>query len=145
MTFQHYSVLLNETIEQLDIKENGIYVDGTLGGGGHANAVLQRLGDGGRLIGIDQDADAIAAATQRLQPFQDKVTIIRSNYCEMPQRLREIGITQVDGIMLDLGVSSYQLDEPMRGFTYKEENAPLDMRMDQRQSMTAKDILAEYS
>ena len=120
-------------------------MDGTLGGAGHSYEICSRLSDKGRLIGIDQDADAIAAATERLKPFEDKVTIIRSNYCEMPQRLREIGIEQVDGIMLDLGVSSYQLDEPMRGFTYKEENAPLDMRMDQRQSMTAKDILAEYS
>ena len=104
MTFQHYSVLLNETIEQLDIKENGIYVDGTLGGGGHANAVLQRLGDGGRLIGIDQDAAAIQAAGERLAPFGDKVTVVRSNYSAMPQVLEDLGIHGVDGIVLDLGV-----------------------------------------
>ena len=145
MEFSHISVLLEETVGNLITDPDGIYVDGTLGGAGHSYELCSRLSDKGRLIGIDQDADAIAAATERLKPFEDKVTIIRSNYCEMPQRLREIGIEQVDGIMLDLGVSSYQLDEPMRGFTYKEENAPLDMRMDQRQSMTAKDILAEYS
>ena len=145
MIFKHKSVLLEETIDSLNIKPDGIYVDGTLGGGGHASEVCRRLGEHGRLIGIDQDADAIAAATKRLEPFKDKVTIIRSNYCEMPARLREIGIQNVDGIMLDLGVSSYQLDEPARGFTYKDEHAPLDMRMDQRQAMTAKDILAEYS
>lgn len=145
MDFSHVSVLLEETVGNLITDPNGIYVDGTLGGAGHSYEICSRLSEQGRLIGIDQDADAIAAATKRLEPFKDKVTIIRSNYCEMPARLREIGIQNVDGIMLDLGVSSYQLDEPARGFTYKDEYAPLDMRMDQRQAMTAKDILAEYS
>lgn len=144
MTFQHYSVLLNETIEQLDIKENGIYVDGTLGGGGHANAVLQRLGDGGRLIGIDQDAAAIQAAGERLSPFGDKVTVVRSNYSAMPQVLEDLGIHGVDGIVLDLGVSSYQLDTVERGFTYREDTV-LDMRMDQRQTKTARDIVNDYT
>ena len=144
MTFQHYSVLLNETIEQLDIKENGIYVDGTLGGGGHANAVLQRLGDGGRLIGIDQDAAAIHAAGERLAPFGDKVTVVRSNYSAMPQVLEDLGIHGVDGIVLDLGVSSYQLDTVERGFTYREDTV-LDMRMDQRQTKTARDIVNDYT
>ena len=144
MTFQHYSVLLNETIEQLDIKENGIYVDGTLGGGGHANAVLQRLGDGGRLIGIDQDAAAIQAAGERLAPFGDKVTVVRSNYSAMPQVLEDLGVHGVDGIVLDLGVSSYQLDTVERGFTYREDTV-LDMRMDQRQTKTARDIVNDYT
>ena len=144
MTFQHYSVLLNETIEQLDIKENGIYVDGTLGGGGHASAVLQRLGDGGRLIGIDQDAAAIEAAGERLAPFGDKVTIVRSNYSAMPKVLADLGIHGVDGIVLDLGVSSYQLDTVERGFTYREDTV-LDMRMDQRQTKTARDIVNGYT
>lgn len=144
MTFQHYSVLLNETIEQLDIKENGIYVDGTLGGGGHASAVLQRLGDGGRLIGIDQDAAAIQAAGERLAPFGDKATIVRSNYSAMPQVLEDLGIHGVDGIVLDLGVSSYQLDTVERGFTYREDTV-LDMRMDQRQTKTARDIVNDYT
>ena len=144
MTFQHYSVLLNETIEQLDIKENGIYVDGTLGGCGHANVVLQRLGDGGRLIGIDQDAAAIQAAGERLAPFGDKVTVVRSNYSAMPQVLEDLGIHGVDGIVLDLGVSSYQLDTVERGFTYREDTV-LDMRMDQRQTKTARDIVNDYT
>ena len=144
MTFQHYSVLLNETIEQLDIKENGIYVDGTLGGGGHASAVLQRLGETGRLIGIDQDAAAIEAAGDRLAPFGDKVTIVRSNYSAMPQVLADLGIHGVDGIVLDLGVSSYQLDTVERGFTYREDTV-LDMRMDQRQTKTARDIVNDYT
>ena len=144
MTFQHYSVLLNETIEQLDIKENGIYVDGTLGGGGHANAVLKRLGDGGRLIGIDQDAAAIQAAGERLAPFGDKVTVVRSNYSAMPQVLEDLGIHGVDGIVLDPGVSSYQLDTVERGFTYREDTV-LDMRMDQRQTKTARDIVNDYT
>ncbi|MEG1803315.1 MAG: 16S rRNA (cytosine(1402)-N(4))-methyltransferase RsmH [Lachnospiraceae bacterium] len=145
MDFKHVSVLFEETIEELKIKADGIYVDGTLGGGGHAYGVCQRLSEQGRLIGIDQDEDAIGAATQRLEPFKDKVTIIRSNYREMRECLKELGIDKVDGITLDLGVSSYQLDTPERGFTYMEENAPLDMRMDNRQSQTAREIVNEYT
>lgn len=145
MEFNHYSVLLNETIENLDIKPDGIYVDGTLGGGGHAYQVASRLGANGRLIGIDQDKDAIAAAGARLAEFDDKVTIIRSNYSNMKEELHRIGIDKVDGIVLDLGVSSFQLDTPERGFTYREPDAPLDMRMDDRQSLTARDIVNDYS
>ncbi|HIT90956.1 MAG TPA: 16S rRNA (cytosine(1402)-N(4))-methyltransferase RsmH [Candidatus Merdenecus merdavium] len=145
MEFKHKSVLLDETIENLNINPNGIYVDGTLGGGGHAFEVCRRLSDEGRFVGIDQDEAAIAAASQRLAEFKDKVTIIRSNYCNMKEELNKIGITKVDGIVLDLGVSSYQLDEAARGFTYREDDAPLDMRMDQRQELTAKDIVNTYS
>ena len=145
MEFNHYSVLLNETIENLNIKPDGIYVDGTLGGGGHAYQVASRLSEKGRLIGIDQDADAIAAAGERLKEFGDKITIIRSNYANMKEELHRIGVEKVDGIVLDLGVSSFQLDTPDRGFTYRDENAPLDMRMDDRQSLTAKDIVNGYS
>ncbi len=144
MEFSHKSVLLNETIDALRIKPNGIYVDGTLGGGGHSYEICKRLSDKGRLIGIDQDAAAIEAATERLGEFKDRVTIIRSNYCEMKRQLNSIGVTAVDGIILDLGVSSYQLDTAERGFTYRED-VPLDMRMDQRQARTAKDIVNEYS
>lgn len=144
MEFSHVSVLLEETIEQLHIRPDGIYVDGTLGGGGHAWEVCRRLSDKGRFIGIDQDADAIEAAGKRLAEFGDKVTIIRSNYCNMRSELHKIGIEKVDGIVLDLGVSSYQLDSAERGFTYRED-VPLDMRMDQRQARTAKDIVNEYS
>ena len=145
MEFNHYSVLLNETIENLNIKPDGIYVDGTLGGGGHAYQVASRLSEKGRLIGIDQDADAIAAAGERLKEFGDMITIIRSNYANMKEELHRIGVEKVDGIVLDLGVSSFQLDTPERGFTYRDENAPLDMRMDDRQSLTAKDIVNGYS
>ncbi len=144
MEFAHVSVLLRETIEQLNIRPDGIYVDGTLGGGGHALEVCSRLSDKGRLIGIDQDADAIAAAGKRLQKFKDRVTIVRSNYCNMRRELQKLGIERVDGIVLDLGVSSYQLDSAGRGFTYRED-APLDMRMDQRQAGTARTIVNEYS
>lgn len=144
MEFSHKSVLLGETIEGLQIKPDGIYVDGTLGGGGHSYEICKRLSEKGRLIGIDQDAAAIEAATERLWEFKDKVTIIRSNYCEMKKQLNSIGVTSVDGIILDLGVSSYQLDTADRGFTYRED-APLDMRMDQRQTRTAKNIVNEYS
>uniref|UniRef100_UPI0040562561 16S rRNA (cytosine(1402)-N(4))-methyltransferase RsmH n=1 Tax=Agathobacter sp. TaxID=2021311 RepID=UPI0040562561 len=145
MEFNHYSVLLKETIEYLNIKPDGIYVDGTLGGGGHAYEVCKRLSPNGRFIGIDQDADAICAAGERLSDFKDIITIIRSNYCNMKQVIGELGIAKVDGIVLDLGVSSFQLDTPERGFTYRSEDAPLDMRMDDRQTLTAKDIVNEYS
>ena len=145
MEFKHYSVLLEETIEHLNIRPDGIYVDGTLGGAGHASEVAKRLSEKGRLIGIDQDADAIRAAGERLKPFGDKVTIIRSNYANMKEELYAIGIEHVDGIVLDLGVSSFQLDTPERGFTYRDADAPLDMRMDDRQSLTARDIVNDYS
>ena len=144
MEFKHKSVLLEETIENLNIKPDGIYVDGTLGGGGHSYHIAEQLSSNGRLIGIDQDADAIAAATKRLEPFSDRVTIVRNNYCNFEQVLKELSIDKVDGIVLDLGVSSYQLDTAERGFTYKTD-APLDMRMDQRQQLTAKDIVNTYS
>ena len=144
MEFNHKSVLLNETIENLNIKPDGIYVDGTLGGGGHSYEIAKRLSQNGRLIGIDQDEDAIRAAGERLAEFKDKVTIVRDNYCNMDKVLKSLGVRGADGILLDIGVSSYQLDEAERGFTYKQD-APLDMRMDKRQSMTARDIVNEYS
>ena len=144
MVFEHKSVLLEETIKGLNIKPDGIYVDGTLGGGGHAYEVCHRLNDKGRFIGIDQDAAAIEAAGARLSDFGEKVTIIRSNYCNMKSELQKIGIDKVDGIVLDLGVSSYQLDTAERGFSYRED-APLDMRMDTRQTLTARDIVNDYS
>lgn len=144
MEFQHKSVLLEETIEYLNIQPEGVYVDGTLGGAGHAGMVCSRLSGPGRFIGIDQDEAAIAVSRTRLEPYEDRVTILRDNYCNMKYRIRELGINGVDGIVLDLGVSSYQLDTVGRGFTYRE-CAPLDMRMDQRQNKTAKDIVNEYS
>ena len=143
MEFVHKSVLLKETIDGLKIKPDGIYVDGTLGGGGHASEVARRLSDKGSIIGIDQDAAAIEAAGIRLKDFGEKVTIVRSNYCDMKSQLGKLGIDKVDGIVLDLGVSSYQLDTAERGFSYRED-APLDMRMDRRQKMTARDIVNDY-
>lgn len=145
MEFVHKSVLLDECIEGLDIKPNGIYVDGTLGGAGHSYHICEKLSEGGRLIGIDQDEDAISAATKRLEKHKDKVTIVRDNYCNIKKVLNNLNIQKVDGILLDIGVSSYQLDTSERGFTYKEEDAPLDMRMDQRMTMTAEDIVNDYS
>ncbi len=144
MGFEHTSVLLQETIEQLKIRPDGTYVDGTLGGGGHSLEICKRLTTG-RLIGIDQDADAVAAAAERLNDYKEKVTIVRSNYSEMADVLKDLGILRVDGILLDLGVSSFQLDTPERGFTYRDADAPLDMRMDQRQTVTAGDIVNGYS
>ena len=144
MDFKHVSVLLNETIDGLNINPDGIYVDGTLGGGGHSYEICKRLSDKGRLIGIDQDGEALEAARERLKEFEDKITLVRSNYCEIDTILKDLGIEKVDGIVLDLGVSSYQLDNLERGFSYKSD-APLDMRMDQRQKMTARDIVNEYS
>lgn len=144
MEFIHKSVLLDESIEALQIKPDGIYVDGTLGGGGHSLEICKRLSEQGRLIGIDQDAAAIEAATRRLREYKDRVMIIRSNYCDMRRELGKLGISSVDGVILDLGVSSYQLDDADRGFTYRED-VPLDMRMDQRQPLTARDVVNEYS
>ena len=143
MEFKHKSVLLEETIEGLRVKPDGIYVDGTLGGAGHAREVCARLSAKGRFIGIDQDQDAIIAAGERLAGYGERVTIIRSNYCYMVDELKKLGIRQVDGILLDLGVSSYQLDNEERGFSYRTD-APLDMRMDQRQTRTAADIINGY-
>lgn len=145
MEFYHRSVLLDEVIEYLRIKSDGTYVDGTLGGGGHSYEIAARLASGGKLIGIDQDEDAIIAAKERLSGFSDFVTIVRSNYCNIEDVLAELGVSGADGILLDLGVSSFQLDAPERGFTYRQADAPLDMRMDNRQTLTAENIVNEYS
>lgn len=144
MTFEHKSVLLEETVDSLNVRPEGIYVDGTLGGGGHALEICRRLGEGGRLIGIDQDSDAVEAACARLRDYKDKVTVVKSNYEDIRSVLDGLGIQGVDGICLDLGVSSYQLDNPERGFTYRED-APLDMRMDREQELTAASVVNDYS
>ncbi len=144
MSFSHKSVLLEETIEGLCMKPDGIYVDGTLGGGGHALEVVKRLGESGHFYGIDQDEAAIAAASERLKEYSDKVTVIRDNYENAVSDLKSKGVTGVDGIVLDLGVSSYQLDTVERGFSYKYDTA-LDMRMDRRQALSAKEIVNDYS
>lgn len=144
MEFKHTSVLLKETIEHLQIKPEGIYVDGTMGGGGHSYHIASVLRGTGRLIGIDRDEDAIEASRSRLEPYGDRVTFIHDNYCNAMQALMHLGINRVDGILLDLGVSSFQLDNAGRGFSYKYD-APLDMRMDTRQQLTAEDILNRYT
>ena len=143
MEFSHQPVLLQETIENLKIKPEGIYVDGTIGGAGHAVEVCKRLSGSGRLIGIDQDADAIEAARNRLIQYKDRVTILRGNYCNLTEMLKQEGIQSVDGILLDLGVSSHQLDDAERGFTYRED-VPLDMRMDRRQALSAREVVNDY-
>ena len=145
MKFEHTSVLLEEVLDNLAIRPDGIYVDGTLGGGGHSYHILERLTEGGRLIGIDQDTDAIAAAGERLAQFGDAVTIVHDNYENIAGVLSDLSIRKVNGILLDLGVSSYQLDNPERGFTYRTDDAPLDMRMDQSSALTAKEIVNTYS
>ena len=150
MEFVHKSVLLEETVGGLMVRRGGIYVDGTLGGGGHSSEICRRLSGTGQLVGIDQDDEAIAAATARLTQVVSNLgsgttlSIVRDNYVNMPQVLNNLGIDKVDGIMLDLGVSSYQLDNAERGFTYRED-VPLDMRMDRRSDRTARDIVNEYS
>ena len=140
IAFNHVSVLLKETVDGLNLKPGAVIVDGTMGFGGHTQEVLKRMDGTGRVICIDQDADAIAAATKRLEPWSNQIKIVRSNYVDMPLVLDSLGVDQVDGIMLDLGVSSFQLDEASRGFTYRMEG-PLDMRMDQRNPVTAADLV----
>ena len=144
MEFEHYSVMLNETIRELRIRPDGTYVDGTIGGAGHSLKICERLSERGRLFGFDQDDDAVAAASDRLGEFKDRATVIRSNFRYMPEELMKRGITSVDGILLDLGVSSYQLDTAERGFSYRYD-APLDMRMDRTQGRTAADVVNTYA
>ena len=144
MEFSHVPVLFNEVMEGLDIKPAGIYVDGTLGGGGHSEGICQRLSEEGLLIGIDRDADALKAASARLQPQKCRKEFVQSNYSDVKLVLSDLGIGSVDGALLDLGVSSFQLDNPERGFSYMHD-APLDMRMDASDSLTAEDVVNEYS
>lgn len=141
--FHHVSVLLQECIDGLAIKPEGIYVDGTLGGAGHSSRIAEALA-GGRLIGIDRDPVALKAASERLEPFKDKVTLVHANFCEMGQVLADLGISGVDGILLDLGVSSPQLDDGQRGFSYMAD-APLDMRMNGEDSLSAYNVVNEWS
>ena len=144
INFSHYSVMLRECIDALDIKPDGIYVDGTTGGGGHSYEIAARLSEDGRLICIDQDSDALAAAGKRLSPFSDRVTFVKSNFSDVAKVLDELGIEKIDGLLLDLGVSSYQLDTPERGFSYNSD-APLDMRMDKDASLSAYEVVNTYS
>lgn len=143
MEFKHYSVMREECINALNVDKNGIYVDCTLGGGGHSSLIASKL-ENGRLIGIDQDAEAIAAATKRLSEWSDRVTLVKSNFSDIKTVLEDLGIPKVDGVLFDLGVSSYQLDNADRGFTYRFD-APLDMRMSLEGTLTARDIVNTYS
>lgn len=143
MNFEHISVLLEETIENLNIKENGIYVDGTLGGGGHSLEIVKKLGKNGKLIGIDQDEQALKAAKLRLKDYQDKTVFVKNNFVHIDKVLEDLHIEKVDGVILDIGVSSHQLDEGERGFSYMKD-APLDMRMDQDQELSAFTVVNEY-
>ncbi len=143
--FKHIPVLLEETIQALDIKPNGTYVDCTLGGGGHSYEIAKRLEEGGRLIGIDRDEEAIEASTERLKEFSDRVTIIKDTYEHLFVLLRRLRVERVDGILLDLGVSSHQIDDPERGFSYLEKDSPLDMRMDREDTLSAYDVVNTYS
>ena len=145
MEFKHKTVLLTESVDNLITDPDGIYVDGTLGGAGHSMEICKRLTEKGRLIGFDQDAEAIKAASERLAQYQNKFTILHSNFSQMKRELEFLGVEEVNGILLDLGVSSHQLDTLERGFSYRDEEAPLDMRMDTRQAQTAQDILMTYS
>ena len=144
INFSHYSVMLGECIDALNIKPDGIYVDGTTGGGGHSFEIASRLSEGGRLICIDQDSDALFAAGKRLSSFSDRVTFVKSNFSDVAKVLDDLGIEKIDGLLLDLGVSSYQLDTPERGFSYNSD-APLDMRMDKDAALSAYEVVNTYS
>ena len=144
MEFQHKSVLLQECIDALNIRPDGIYLDGTLGGAGHSSQIARRLTEGGRLIGVDRDRTALAAAKERLAPYADRVTLVHSNFAEIDAILDSLGIPAVDGMLFDLGVSSPQLDDASRGFSYMAD-APLDMRMNQRGRLTAADVVNDYT
>ncbi|MBQ4002078.1 MAG: 16S rRNA (cytosine(1402)-N(4))-methyltransferase RsmH [Lachnospiraceae bacterium] len=143
MDFSHIPVLLNETIELLSVKPSGVYLDGTAGGGGHSYEIAKRLTEGGKLFSTDRDGEAVRAAEERLAPFKDRVQIIRGNYADYRELIAPYGVEKLDGILLDLGVSSHQFDDPERGFSYRSDG-PLDMRMDERDTLTAADILNGY-
>ena len=142
IAFSHYSVLLNECIEALAIRPDGVYIDGTAGGAGHSSVIASHLGSGGKLLALDQDATAVAVATERLARFGERAEVVHSNFCDLAKVCSERGIEHIDGLLLDLGVSSYQLDTAERGFSYRSD-APLDMRMDATRSLTAKKIVNE--
>ncbi len=143
IAFSHYSVLLNECIEGLAIRPNGIYIDGTAGGAGHSSVIASHLGEGGKLLALDQDITAVAVATERLSRFGERAEVVHSNFCDLARVCEERGIEHIDGLLLDLGVSSYQLDTAERGFSYRAD-APLDMRMDATKPLSAKTVVNEY-